>query len=80
MEVLVKGEVVDSIECYVMLCVMLVVGWNLEEEFIEENVKILFCEVFQFWDMIDCYVLCDVCFFRKLFIDFMSGWKKKQWI
>lgn len=77
MESLAKGEAVDSTERHVTLCVALVAGWDLEEEFTEENVKTLLREAPQLRDMIDRHASRDARFFRKPSTDSTSGRKKK---
>jgi len=77
MEALAKGEAVDSTERHVTLCAALVAGWDLEEEFTEENVKTLLREAPQLRDMIDRHASRDARFFRKPSTDSTSGRKKK---
>lgn len=77
LEALAKGETVDSTERQVKLCEALVAGWNLEEEFTEENVKTLLREAPQLRDMIDRHASRDARFFRKPSTDSTSGRKKK---
>ena len=77
MEAVAKGQPVDSTERHVTLCATLVAGWNLEEEFTEENVKILLREAPQLRDMIDRHASRDARFFRKPSSDSTTGRKKK---
>lgn len=77
MEAVAKGQPVNSTERHVALCATLVAGWNLPEEFTEENVKTLLREAPQLRDMIDRHASRDARFFRKPSTDSTSGRKKK---
>lgn len=77
LEAMAKGETVDSTERHVTLCATLVAGWNLEEEFTEENVKTLLREAPQLRDMIDRHASRDARFFKKPSTDSTSGRKRK---
>lgn len=68
---------VDASDRQIRLCVALVAGWNLPEEFTEENVTKLLREAPQLRDMIDRYASRDARFFKKPSTDSVSGRNKK---
>lgn len=70
-----QDKEVDGTERHVELCAALVAGWNLPEEFNEENVKTLLREAPQLRDMVDRHASRDTRFFRKPSSDSATGRK-----
>lgn len=72
-----KGEDIDPTERHVRLCAALVAGWNLDEEFTEENVKLLLRKNAKLRKGIDQRASNDARFFGKPSTDSTSGRKQK---
>lgn len=70
-------ETVCAEDRHAILTASLVAGWNLEEEFTDDNVIKLLKNAPQLRDMIDRYASSDARFFTKPSSDSTSGRKNK---